>query len=212
MEEYSIMSEEEKTDWGSDLYKKWFKAGGTGGFLSIRPWWDAGKLSVDIGEVNPNGGLKSHTNVWCSMVNLSIYLKAVYDGTANRLFKDESFIYYGGANTEGGPVARILKVTHWKQGDPDSGFAWKTGIFDGKQTSTGAYIAKDMEKPRSMNMIKISRLEMAEMHYRLDLAMDAFATFAGQAEADRMRMDTKEIANPEQRMNAWLEKLNGKRK
>lgn len=179
------MSDQEEKDWGEDLYKKWFRTSGRGGFLSLRPWWEAGKISIDIGEVNGAGELQGHTNVWCGIINLGLYLKAVYDGHAERLYpkKDrdglpsaEAFVYYGGASTADGDVARILKIHHWMSGDtPDpSAFAWKTGIFVGKKGPTGAYIA-DMSKPKSTNLIKVSRLEMAEMHYRIDMALSAYA-------------------------------------
>lgn len=180
-EEVYIVSDEEK-DWGEDLYKKWFKAGGTTGFLSLRPWWDAGKLSIDIGEVKEDG--VHHTNVWCSIINLGLYLKSVYDGTAPRLYPKndrggvptaEGFVYYGGAMTDNGPVSRILKVHHYPQGESfnENAFIWKTGIFKGRKSNTGAFIP-DMSSPLSTNSIKVSRLEMAEIHYRTDLALNAY--------------------------------------
>lgn len=193
--------EHEERDWGEDLYKKWFRSSSQGGFLSIRPWWDAGKVSVDIGEIDGNGGLKSHTNVWCGVVNLGLYLRAVYNGTAEELYPmneragaptPEGFVYYGGAVHDGQPRSRILKVHHWVTGegqyDPRS-FVWKTGIFEGRQSKTGAFIP-DMSKPISTNMIKVSRLEMAEIDYRVDLAIRAYAA-----------------QNPD-----WMNKFNGKKR
>lgn len=176
-------------DYGEDLYKKWFRTGASGGFLSLRPWWDAGKLSVDIGEIDAGGGLKGHTNVWVGVIQLSVYLSAVANGVDAVLFPANAkaglpspgMVYYGGAMTESGPVSRILKIHHWMHGDGDdasfdkTAFVWKTGIFEGRRSQTGAFIP-DMSKPaRSQNMIKASLVEMAEMAYRLDVGIRAFA-------------------------------------
>lgn len=183
------MTDEER-DYGEDLYKKWFRTGSSGGFLSLRPWWDAGKLSVDIGEIDASGGLRGHTNVWVGVITLSVYLQAVAGGADSVLYPANAkaglpspgMVYYGGAMTDSGPVSRILKVHHWMHGEGEeatfdpNGFVWKTGIFEGRRSSTGAFIPDMSRPPRSSNMIKATRLEMAEMAYRLDVGIRAYAS------------------------------------
>lgn len=171
-------------DFEGDLYKKWFKAGGKTGFLSLNPWWEAGKLKIDIGEVKESG--VEHTNVWCSIMGIGLYLKSVYDGTASRLYPkyekagvptSEGFVYYGGSSSSGEDLSRILKIHHYptETAFDDRSFIWKTGIFGGRKSSTGAYMPI-MNQPKSQNTIKVSRLEMAEIHYRMEVAIAAYTT------------------------------------
>jgi len=183
------LSRNESTDeqYEDDIFKKWFKTGQKSGFLALNGWLDAGKVSVDIGEIG-QGELKSSTKVWTNAIDLSVYLKAVYEGKGKTLYPaykeaptDESFIYYGGGKMDGKPVGRVLKVHHWQTGSGDNksydsrAFVWKSGHFPAKQTDSGAFIP-DMNNPISTNLIKVSRLEMAQMHYRLNLAIQEFAS------------------------------------
>jgi hypothetical protein len=86
---------------------------------------------------------------------------------------NEGFSHYGGANIEGQPVSRILKVHHWQQEkdkyDP-SAFVWKCGHFKARKSSTGAFIP-DMRAPISIHSIKVSRQEMNELALALSLAL-----------------------------------------
>jgi hypothetical protein len=174
-------------DFGPDLYKKWFKTGDRSGFLSLRPWLEAGKIAIDIGELR-NNTLTSHTMVWANIVELAAYVRAVASGNGVALYPkyekqgrdtDEGFGYYGGSQMEGRPVSRIIKVHHWvtdydSEGNPikwDSrNFAWKTGHFEGTITATGAFIPK-ASKPISTNMIQVARRDMGEIALRLDLTL-----------------------------------------
>lgn len=164
-----------------DVFKKWFRSKDKSGFLSLRTWLDAGKVSVDIGETG-NQGLKSNTQVWANAVEMVTYLRAVYDGKGKAIFgPHETFMHYGGATVDGKPVSRILKIEHWSTGSGDnkkydeSAFAWKCGHFEARKAESGAFIP-DMSKSLSQNLIKVTRKEMAEVYYRLDLAINAFAT------------------------------------
>lgn len=191
-------------DYGTDLYKKWSKAGGTGRVLSIRPWLEAGKISIDIGETVEAGGkarMKGHTLVWTNILGLATYLSAVRDGRGAQLYPanakagvptPEGFVYYGGGKIEGKPVSRILKIHHWQSGDnnfDDAAFVWKCGHFSARTSSTGAYIP-DMSKVLSINSIKVTRTEMAEIAYSVNLALINHAS----------RTETK----------TWLKELTGK--
>jgi hypothetical protein len=164
-----------------ELYKKWFKAGSNAGFLSITPWLAAGKFTIDVGKVDPNGSaVLSNTKCYIDAVRLGTYLRAVVSGTGANLFpkrqdcpSPESFVVYGG--TAGAdPKARVFKI-HWWGAKADSpgdegGFAWKCGEFGGKVTDTGA-ITPLYDKPVSTDMIKVTRQEMAEIAYRIDLCL-----------------------------------------
>lgn len=177
--------DEGRENFKDDLYKKWFRTKDRNGFIAVREWLDAGKISVDIGEVR-EGGLKNHTMAWANAVELVVYLKAVVDGNASELYpapkgggSPETFTYYGGATIDGKPVSRILKVEHWStmKGDQKvfdaSGFAWKCGHFAARKQDSGAFIP-DMSKPLSQNKIKVSKKEMAEIFYRLDLTIRSY--------------------------------------
>lgn len=175
----------QQQEFEDDIYKKWFRTKSQSGFLAVRGWLEAGKVSVDIGELG-EGGLKGNTNCFTNAVQLAVYLRAVVEGRAAELYppgngapSPESFVYYGGGNTKTGPVSRILKIHHWKKGTGDSAtydassFVWKCGHFGARTTQSGAFVP-DYNKVLSTNLIKVTRQEMAEVSYRLDLALQAF--------------------------------------
>lgn len=182
----------EKGDFAPDLYKKWSMAKGTGRFIAIRPWVGGGKVSIDIGETSDNKA-KSSTLVWTNIVSLATYLKAVRDGRGVELYpansktgvpSPEGFVYYGGGNgKDGKPVSRVLKIHHWQSGETfdTASFVWKCGHFAARKSSTGAFIP-DMSKSLSVNSIKVTRVEMAEMSYALDLALINHASGASESE------------------------------
>jgi hypothetical protein len=184
-DEYDDEHQNQEQDFGTDLYKKWFKSGDRSGFLSLRPWLEAGKISVDIGELKGKQ-LVSHTQVWANVVDLAAYLKAVTEGTAKVLYPAnekqgvqtaEGFTYYGGGSMDGKIVSRILKVNYWQNSDnsyDERSFAWKTGHFAGRESGTGAIIP-NMKECLSMNMIKLSRQDMAAANLRLQLTLSGHA-------------------------------------
>lgn len=198
-DELELLVEEHMTDtattdkkYEDDVFKKWFKTGSKQGFVSIRAAFPIGKFVIDIGETG-DGGLKGNTQCYVNAVDLATYIKAVYDGVAPRLYTkngkagvptDEGFVYYGGSakdkNYSGNAVSRVLKVHHWVTGSGDSAsfdnnaFVWKCGHFAGKVTATGA-ILPNMSSPLSVNSIKVTRVEMAQINMRMQLALSAFA-------------------------------------
>lgn len=198
------MSEDESTtppeEWAGELYKVWKKVGTIGRFLTIAPWMEAGKVSIDIGETG-EGGLKSNTKCFASLLSLTTYLQAVCDNQAAQLYPaddkkgvptQEGFVAYGGANTPQGPVARLVKIHYWGTGEKTydaRAFAWKTGCFKAKTSTSGAFIA-DMSQVLSINSIKVSRVEMAEMALVLQLALVNHAAHAP--------------------FNQWIRQLHGK--
>lgn len=179
----------EPVKYDQELYKKWFKAGGQAGFLSITPFFRdgrfVGRFIIDVGKVNPNSNqIESSTKSYVDGIDLYVYLDATTSGQSVRLYpkrsgtnSPESFIAYGG--TPGAdPVARVFKIEYWgstkdKEGDPGS-FSWKSGHFKGNVTKTGA-ITAIMSEPISTDMIKVTRLEMAEIAARIRLALHGFA-------------------------------------
>lgn len=178
------------------LYKKYFKAANNEGFLTIKPWFDVNKLSVDIGAVN-NGTLQNNTLAWVNAIDLAVYLRAIVNQTAEELYPakeregintPESFIAYGGGTTgEGHLVARVVKIHRWAA-DSKTAFAWKAGAFEGRKTKVGAIIP-DMTKPITQNMIRISRLEMHEISYRLDLGLMGHLSRVGNEFWDTQKRD-----------------------
>lgn len=185
-EDQAPVNKGSRDNFEDDVYKKWFRTKDRSGFLAIRGWLDAGKISVDVGELG-NDGLKGNTQVWANAIDLAVYLRAVYHDKATALYPSqrntspEAFVYYGGGQIDGKPVSRILKIEHWSTGSGDkksydaSAFAWKCGHFAARKTESGAFIP-DMSKSLSQNSIKVSRVEMAEISYRIDLALAAFAS------------------------------------
>lgn len=180
VDENKEQANSQNTQFEDDIYKKWFRTKDKQGFLSLRGWLSAGKISIDIGELA--GGSPNNTQVWCDAIPFATYLRAVSNGTAKTLYPAgnnlpaESYVHYGGTEAGGNAVSRVLKVNYWQRGDQhdENAFAYKAGHFKGRKSSTGAFIP-DMNSPLSVNMIKLSRVEVAEMSYRLDLAIANFA-------------------------------------
>ena len=171
-----------------DVYKKFFKSSSTSGFLAIKPALGIGKLRVDIGSLLQEGGLKSHTETYVDAFLLASYLHSVAHGTAANTYKPndklgiptvEGMAVYGGGMVDGQPVSRIFKVHHWSYDKGTkfdvSAFAWKCGHFKAKQSAQGAFIPTDMGNPISADFIKVTRAEMAEISYRVDLLMHGWA-------------------------------------
>lgn len=164
-----------------DLYKKWFRSKTQNGFVSIKPWMEAFKLKIDIGKTSPDGKLLSSTNVFVDAVDFGAYLRAITLGTADTLFPQndrmgvptaEGFVSYGGATIEGKPVSRIFKAHYWQSGDSvdSTAFAWKCGHFAARKSDSGAFIP-DMKSPISVDLIKVTRQDIASISYLVDLAM-----------------------------------------
>lgn len=154
-----------------DLFKHFFRTKSKGGFIALRPWFEAGKISVDIGETAVEGGLVSNTLAWVPVIPFAAYLKAIVNNTAVHSYVNEEFAYFGGGHTDNGPVSRILKVRHW--GTETIAFEFKTGHFKASVSNNGAFIP-DMQSPVSTDLIKVTRAQIGEMSYAIDLAVHAF--------------------------------------
>lgn len=165
---------QQKNDYSSEVYKKWFRFGEKQGFLSIKPWLEAGKFLIDIGEIN-SGNLVS-TPSYQDAVRLSVMLDITADGRFGETYGDDGYIAYGGGMVKGEPVSRVFKVTHWvTNGKVDlTAFAFKNGLFEAKKTAQNAFIP-DMQKPKSISTIKISLEEVREMAKRVNLSLTNFA-------------------------------------
>lgn len=173
------------------LYKEWFRSSSAAGFISITPWFvdsdgsPVGKLVIDVGSVDPGTNeVQSNTKCYVDAVDLAVYLRSVVSETAERLypvrsgvFSPESYIAFGGtANPD--PVARVFKIEYWNSnasgaGNPDA-FAWKCGHFVGKVSNTGA-IQPQYDKMIRNDTIRRTRLQMATISYKVDLALAGFA-------------------------------------
>lgn len=193
MDDFEVNFQEDKeqeqgttqTQFAKPIYKKWFKAGGQGGVISIEPWLSAQKFVVDIGKLDGSNNLVSSTKCYVDAINLIVYLKAVTTGVAPSLYpkrKDcsspEAFIAYGGSPKANPVTARVFKINYWgakadNEGSP-SGFAWKCGQFEGTVTDTGAVTPK-YDKLISADMIKVSRMEMHEIAERTHVALQGYA-------------------------------------
>ena len=175
----------EKT-YDKDLYKKWFKSKTYSGFISIRPWFAGMKFRIDIGSLSSEGKLANNTHVFVDAVDFAAWLKAVVNNTAitgypanskTGVLTNEGFVSYGGSEIQGRPISRIFKIHHWQTGESydNTAFAFKTGHFDAKKTSSGAFLP-DMKSPISVNSIKVTRQEIHSISYLVDLALTSYVT------------------------------------
>ncbi len=170
-----------------DLYKKWFKSPSASGFISIKPLLKIGKFRIDIGATGSDASLKSHTETFVDSILFATYCKAVVGGYAKNLYKtnaklgvptDEGIVFYGGGTgPDGKPISRIFKSHYWRRGESDyddSAFMFKCGHFKANKSPSGAYLP-DMTSPLSTDTIKITKVEMAEISYRIDLCLASHA-------------------------------------
>lgn len=178
-EELTVPKETDGTKkFEEELYKKWFKSSNASGFISITPWYDAAKLAIDIGSVDPNTKKNiSSTKCFVDMVDFSVYLNAVLNGQGEKLFpkrdqcpSPESFVSFGAS----ADLSRVFKVHYWgadtdKEGDSRA-FVFKCGHFGGTVTNTGATIPNFKDR-KSANMIKVTRLELAEIAVRVQATL-----------------------------------------
>ncbi len=176
----------EKKEYDSPLYKKWFRSKTQSGFLSIRPWFVGMKFNIDIGKTSSDGKLESSTSCFADAVDFAAYLKSIVtgNGTLNYPANErigtttpESFVSYGGAIINNQPVSRILKIQYWTSNDnvDVSAFVWKSGHFKARKSDSGAFIP-DMKSPISVDSIKVSRQEMVSISYLLDLCLQSHVT------------------------------------
>lgn len=168
-----------------NIYKKWFKTRDKSGFISLQGWAQAGKISIDIGEI-VNDQVRS-TKVWTNIIEFAAYIKSITNNTHKYLYPgsnnmpDGSFIYYGGGVVDGKPISRVVKIHSWQYGPKDSpkyddkAFAFKAAHFPAKKSQSGAYIPEMSSGPLSINMIKVLTQDIAAMSYRLDLYLTSFA-------------------------------------
>ena len=170
-----------------DLYKKWFKSPSASGFVSIKPLLKIGKFRIDIGATGSVASLKSHTETFVDSILFATYLRAVIGGYAKTLYAtnaklgvptDEGVAFYGGGTgPDGKPISRIFKSHYWRKGEDtydSSAFVFKCGHFKANKSSSGAFLP-DMSSPLSTDSIKITRVEMAEISYRVDLCLNSYA-------------------------------------
>jgi hypothetical protein len=174
---------QDKVNYESPLYKKWFRSKTQSGFISIRPWFQGMKFSVDIGKTSSDGKLESSTACFVDAVDFAAYLKSIINGTALNNFPandragtahPESFVSYGGAIINSNPVSRIFKCQYWTSNDSidTSAFIWKSGHFKARKSDSGAFIP-DMKSPLSVDSIKVTRQEIVSISYLLDLCLQS---------------------------------------
>jgi len=174
-------SDDDKPKYNNNLYKKWFKSKTQSGFVSIRPWFQGMKFSIDIGKTNSDGKLESSTNCFVDAVDFGAYLKSIANNTALFNFPSnekmgvstpESFVSYGGSVVDGQPISRIFKSQYWQSGETfdSTAFMWKIGHFKARKSDSGAFIP-DMKSPLSVDSIKVTRQDIVSISYLLDLAL-----------------------------------------
>lgn len=179
--------EDDKPKYTNNLYKKWFKSKTQSGFVSIRPWFQGMKFSIDIGKTNPSGKLESNTNCFVDAIDFAAYLRSIVTNTATFNFPanerlglttPESFVSYGGTTLQSGQqISRIFKCQYWQSGDSldSSSFIWKSGHFKARKSDTGAFIP-DMKSPLSVDSIKVTRQEIVSISYLLDMSLISYVT------------------------------------
>ncbi len=169
-----------------ELYKKWFRGRDQAGFLSIKPWWKGRKFMVDIGKSDPNSNkLISNTNAFIDAIQLASYVRAVVQGRADRVYPEnkkqgvptpEGLTVYGGSAKEG--VSRVFKAHYFPTGKDyaydSASFRWGVAHYEGKVMGNGA-IMPNMEKRLSLDTIKVTRQELEEINYYLELALHGHA-------------------------------------
>ncbi len=165
-----------------DLYKKWH----TRGFLSVKPLLHIGKFRIDIGAMDEKKTLTGHTEVFVDSILFATYLRAVANGQGIMIYRanprtsvptDEGVTFYGGGKIDGKPISRIFKSHYWAKGKNEydiNAFVFKAGHFEANESSSGAFMP-NMDKPLSTDFIKMTRQEMAELSYRVDLCLNSFA-------------------------------------
>lgn len=170
-----------------DLYKKWFKSPSASGFLSIKPILTIGKFRIDIGATGQDASLKSHTETFVDSILFATYLRTIANGRGEAIYPanqklgvptSEGIVFYGGGSGQDGkPISRIFKSHHWRKGENEydsSSFVFKCGHFKANKSSSGAFLP-DMSSPLSTDSIKVTRVELAEISYRVDLCLNAYA-------------------------------------
>lgn len=178
--------ENKNNSYSQDLYKKWFRSKTQNGFLSVKPWFEALKLKIDIGKTSADGKLLSSTNVFVDAIDFAAYLRSIVNGNAPKNFPandragiptNEGFASYGGAMIEGKPVSRIFKSHYWQSNESydENSFVFKCGHFQARKSDTGAFLP-DMKNPISVDLIKVTRQEICSMSYLIDLAMVSHVT------------------------------------
>ena len=166
--------------YGFDIYKKWYRASGAQGFMTVSGWPDQRKIAIDIGTAGSEG-LQSNAKAWVDGVKLLTYLHSVFIGNADKLFPKsdklgiptpEGFVVYGGAMVDGSPVSRIIKIHHTGgEGNFDpSRFVIKVGHFHARKSQQGAFIP-DMKRNIVMHSINMTRQEMAHLYEEVALWM-----------------------------------------
>jgi len=185
-EDTIILPEDGKTI-TPDLYKKWFKSPSASGFLSIKPLLNIGKFRIDIGATGADAKLKSHTETFVDSILFAVYLQAVTNGTAKNIYTpnpkmgvptEEGIAFYGGGTgPDNKPISRIFKSHYWRKGEGEydqTAFVFKCGHFKANKSSSGAFLP-DMSSPLSTDSIKVTRVELAEISYRINLCLHTHA-------------------------------------
>lgn len=170
------------------IFKKWHKTG----FISVSYWPEAQKAVVDIGKIDPadDNALRSSTKCFLPAVKFLAYLRAENQGTLFQLFPkyaEEGWSEFSGSETQRVvdgtsqvlTIARVFKSTYWtvpstKQADTTAR-AFKCGHFHGTKTSQGAFTPQYDKPPISVDLVKLTMLDLSLIFEQLQLAMNAEA-------------------------------------
>lgn len=152
----------------NDLWKKWHRRG----FCAVTAWHERGMVAVDVGEVH-NGKLIGATKCFVNPIELVAWLR---HRNPTGPTEAREFVHYGGGHTkENGTISRILKITGAAPEEGHLPTYWiKTGHFAASRSAQGAFIP-DMKQPLSVNSIKATELELAELQVRLELLLTGWA-------------------------------------
>lgn len=162
------MTEEQKRT--PDLYKKWSKAGGIQRFCAIRPFFEANKLGIDVGQSKDNH-LVSHTEVWVNALEFAAFLEQLLAGRASAIYGKPEYTYFGGTERDGKTISRMFALAPWNKDNPAEGFRALCLHQEGERNETGAFMAKRGGAKLSEDSIKLTLPELAELSYRLRLGL-----------------------------------------
>ena len=161
-----------------EIYKQWHKRG----FLSVRYWPHAEKVQVEIGTIDPNSyKTLSVSKCFIGAYEFLTYTHAETYNQIDRIFPDfatKDWQVFRGNVGEDGPISRVFTAGYWKPNKdaaPDpTRRSFRCANYVGKPTNSGAMMPI-YDKPISFNMIQMTFAQIAELHHRLNVFVNAYA-------------------------------------
>lgn len=161
-----------------EVYKKWHRSG----FASFKYWVKEDKVQIEIGTIDPKSNARlSFAKAYVDLHQFLYYLQAEVNGTMDILFPDyeaKKLQHFGGSTKDGEVISRVFTSTYWRSNkDAPADYtarAFSCGEYAGKKTASGA-VTPIYDKVIQFERIRMSILEIAELHERLRIAANAYA-------------------------------------